>query len=130
MPDAALVDPSGRRQPGTFMISLDIVDGEAVVGVAGEVDMATAPELGTIAFKLCEQRHKRIVFDLSHVDFIDAAGLRVINETALRLRGQAGHLRLRSPSALTARILELVGMDELVEPETADTETTNSKQGR
>ncbi len=115
--DAPFVQDPHNGKGSRFEISLDVVDGEAVVGVVGEVDAATAPELDAIARKLCEQRHSLVVLDLSQVGFIDGAGLRVINQTAQRLREQGGSLRLRSPSTFTARLLELVDMAALVEPE-------------
>ena len=53
--------------------------GEAVVlNVAGEIDLATAPQLGESINAAMEQRPETLVVDLSKVDFLASAGMAVL----------------------------------------------------
>lgn len=52
-----------------------------VVEVSGRIDSATAPELASAFKDLTEQGECNLVFDMSDVDFISSAGLRVLIDT-------------------------------------------------
>ena len=54
-------------------------DGDhAILEVAGEIDLATAPELRAALSDLLEEAHLDLLVDLRQVTFLDAAGLRVL----------------------------------------------------
>ena len=78
----------------------------AWVYVAGEVDLATTPEL---KFVLGEARaHARlVVLDLREVTFIDASGIRAILEAAAEARRRWGRLMLIRGSVPVERMLTL-----------------------
>jgi anti-anti-sigma factor len=57
-------------------VSAVVADKTAIVHVAGELDLATAPELEEVLHGL-ERECARIVLDLSHLAFIDSTGLRL-----------------------------------------------------
>lgn len=78
---------------------------ELVVSPCGEIDLATAPDLGALLDALAPAR-RRVVLDLADVDFMDAAGLRLIARLASRLEASGSELVIRSPAALTRRILD------------------------
>jgi anti-anti-sigma factor len=50
----------------------------ARIRVTGSVDMATVPELDAQLRELCAAGFRRIVLDLSALDFMDSTGLRLI----------------------------------------------------
>jgi anti-sigma B factor antagonist len=83
-------------------------DGSFVLCVRGELDMATAP-LVERALEDCGDDDARVLVDLSGVEFIDAAGLRILNEGEARLRRGGGELLLRRPSWNVRRVLKTVG---------------------
>lgn len=85
--------------------------GFVVVQVAGEVDVATSPQLVRYLRHALLRRSPRVVLDLGQVTFMDASGVRVL----IRARRQAelidGGLYLSDASPPVRRVLELTGMD-------------------
>jgi anti-anti-sigma factor len=83
-----------------------------VLGVAGEIDIASADEFRERLLE-CLERYEALEVDLSGVTFIDSSGLAGL----VRLRTEAEILgkdvALINVSASTARILELTGLQGL-----------------
>ena len=105
---------------GAFGVVIGFDPKQVVVGVRGEVDICTAPELGGLLDAVLDQGHTSIVLDLAEVDFLDAAGLRVIVHVSGRLRSSGGELTLRSASVMIRRILDITGLIALVHVESFD----------
>ncbi len=61
-----------------FAVDVMLDRGEAVVTVAGELDLMSADLLWHETSKLLDARRERIVVDLRKVEFIDSTGLRVL----------------------------------------------------
>ena len=82
---------------------------EVTVVVVGELDLATADELGHAVAQVLAAAVADIALDLRGVDFIDSTGLRML----LSLRNDAkrnGHgLTLVSPAPTVQRIFALTG---------------------
>jgi anti-anti-sigma factor len=98
-----------------FAVRLEYVSGRVVLGVRGEVDVLTAPELGAVFDAVIGRGHRSIVVDLAECDFIDASGLRVL-ATAANLLSQPGAVfKIRSPSAMVRRIFDITGLAGLAE---------------
>jgi anti-anti-sigma factor len=89
-------------------------DDVVVISVAGELDMATAPQLQTHITELLEQGHKRIVFDLADVSFCDSTGLSVFVRAANGCDETDGGVRLAAPQRGVLRILEVSGLVEVL----------------
>jgi len=98
-------------QTADFSVAVAFEGGEHVVMVAGEVDMATAPEFAAAVGTLGGPG-ARLVFDLSSVTFMDSSGLNVIATTLLRLREQGGRACVRGPSALVRQTIKISGLDQ------------------
>ncbi len=84
----------------------------AVLSLAGELDMATAPALRRALDDLGAPG-ATIVVDLAGLEFIDSSGL---NELVLALRRQrddGGDVVLRSPRPHTRKVLEIAGLTQL-----------------
>src|SRR5215203_4349707 len=100
-------EQSSRQRP--FAISVVRGRDEVAVVPVGELDLATADELGREVRQVKAAGVAHIVLDLREVDFIDSTGLRML----LSLRNDAkcnGHrLTLRRPAAAGRRIFELTG---------------------
>jgi len=99
-----------------------LLPNQVVVGVIGEVDMATAPDLGCQLDALVDRGHTDVVLDLANLDFLDSSGLHAIEDTAARLRPAGGVLLIRSPSARTRWLLDVSEVSRLVEFEPSDPE--------
>jgi anti-anti-sigma factor len=79
--------------------------GDATVFVRGEIDLATGPELERVLTELVDRGARRLVIDLSAVDLLAIAGLRVFDVIGQRLVFADGRLRLSHPRPSVARIL-------------------------
>ena len=81
-----------------------------LVKATGRVDSATAPQLEEAFDAIMEDDHYRIVFDMSDVDFISSAGLRVlINTQKTCKRWNRGQLVLASVPERILDALDLAG---------------------
>lgn len=87
----------------------DAPGGASIVVIAGELDLATSPQLLDIASRF-EARSQPVVLDLSAVTFVDSSGVRALLD-AERLAGDKGRrLALYRPSMAVARLLDLVDL--------------------
>jgi anti-sigma B factor antagonist len=89
------------------------VEGWAVVVAAGEIDVANAGELRS-ALVEAVGRASRVVVDLSHVTFLDCAGLSALAMGLRTARRRGGVLRLvAEPNTPVTRLLVLTGLDRV-----------------
>lgn len=84
-------------------------DGSLLLTVRGELDMATAPVVERALDECLESRSAKVLVDVAEVSFIDATGLRVLNDYRRRLLGSGGDLLLRRPSWQVRRVLATIG---------------------
>jgi anti-sigma B factor antagonist len=81
-----------------------------LVKATGRVDSATAPQLEAAFNAIMEDDRYRIVFDMSDLDFISSAGLRVlINTQKTCKRWNRGQLVLASVPERILDALDLAG---------------------
>lgn len=83
----------------------------AVVRVAGEVDMVTAPALESQVVALVRERPRLLVIDLTEVRFFSSAGLAVL-ALAHRESDEGTQLRVVANDPAVLRPLELTGLTE------------------
>lgn len=85
-----------------------------VVGVSGEVDLATA---GAVEQELlrAEVSHDLVVLDLSKTSFMDSTGIHMIISANRRLQERGGRLLVVHGPPHIRRLLELTGVAEHVE---------------
>ncbi len=97
-----------------FGIATSLEGFMAVLSVRGELDASSAPELGDYIDAAIDHGHLFVCLDLSHITFVDGAGLRTIGRRAERLAQSGGALTIRAPSKFVLRLLGIVGMSGLV----------------
>jgi anti-sigma B factor antagonist len=87
-------------------------DGEVHVLVAeGELDMATRAELQRELDALVDGTGRRLLVDLSRLEFIDSAGITTLYQASARF----AHLAVVVvKGSQVARVLELCGMEEML----------------
>jgi anti-anti-sigma factor len=104
---------TGATQPTTPGLSVLVEPhGQAVVlNVAGEIDLATAPQLGDSINAAMEQRPETLVVDLSEVDFLASAGMAVLIGCHQQAQGNL-RFRIVATGSATFRPMELTGMTE------------------
>jgi anti-sigma B factor antagonist len=96
--------------PKSFQVSLDGRGSLVVLRVRGEVDTATAPQMGQ-AIDAQLARRRRVVLDLSEVEFMDLHGLAVLMRASRRTRVEGGSFVVDRPAPCVLRLFELVRMD-------------------
>lgn len=89
-------------------------DGIAVVEVAGEVDVYTAPTLRQHLRDATAGGAQRIVVDMTEVKFLDSTGLGVLVGAMGRIREVDGNLRLVVSSDHILKVLRITGLDGLI----------------
>ena len=78
--------------------------------VSGRIDSATAPQLATALDNITNEGHYKIILDLSEVDFMSSAGLRVLISTQKTCkRYNRGELALALVPKRIHDALELAG---------------------
>jgi len=92
-------------------IGLERAQGHVVITVAGEVDLATAPELAA-ALDEVGADDGPIVVDLTEVGFLDSSGLNVLLQARERLGGGTS-VRLVATRPAILRVLAVTGLDEV-----------------
>jgi anti-sigma B factor antagonist len=87
----------------------------AVVTVEGRIDSATAGEFEDALNELTKQGKNNIVLDLSEVDFISSAGLRVLVTARKAVKSAGGDIVFADSSDQVLETLEIAGLDVLYE---------------
>ena len=96
--------------PKSFQVSLEDRGSVVVVRVRGEVDTATAPQMGQ-AIEAQLARRRRVVMDLSEVEFMDLHGLAVLMRASRRTRTDGGSFAVERLAPCVRRLFELVRLD-------------------
>jgi anti-sigma B factor antagonist len=94
-------------------VQVRLQPGYAVITVAGEVDIATAPRLGQHLATLAGSG-RPVIADLDQVSFIDAAGLRVLAAAARQAAAAGGRLHVVSGRYQVRRNFALTGLDRQI----------------
>lgn len=106
------VDPTGR--PGRLSATPTVIDGIHVITLAGEIDRDTAQVL-LQALPRPDTPRLRVVVDLEHVTFLDSTGINIFVSTHNTLAEEGGWLRLAAPTASVLRVLQIVGIDTVID---------------
>jgi anti-sigma B factor antagonist len=101
-----------RERIVPFSASLVHLDGNALIVVVGELDMATAPDLASALEAFVEGGPPELVFDLSGLSFMDSSGLAVFTKTQRRLREQGRTLSITAPQPNVLKVFEIAGLME------------------
>src|SRR5215217_4724946 len=89
------------------------VDGVRLLEVFGELDLETAPRLCAALDAARVHRVKRVVVDLTGVDFCDSTGLRALIGASTELRVSGGRLAIAClPDGAVARLFRIAGARE------------------
>lgn len=86
-------------------------DGTAIIIVAGELDVATEPELKSFADGVLRGRPDRVIIDVSGLSFIGATGLGLLVVIQREARRQDSVLLLAGVSTRLRRLLEITKLD-------------------
>ena len=85
-----------------------------LVALAGESDMNTREVLGDVLDQAASQPARRVIVDMSALEFIDSTAMHMLMNFRASFTGQGGRLSFAAPQPLVARVLSLSGADQLV----------------
>ena len=97
-----------------------------IIGLEGEVDVYTAPQLKQQMIVLLEKGAREIVVDLTKVDYLDSTALGVLIGGLKRLREVEGNLMLICPSARIRRVFEITGLDKIFDIHNSEGDARNA----
>jgi len=89
-------------------------DGDAVIALDGELDLASAPDLAQLAGELVRNGADNIIVDAQLLSVCDSSGLRILVSIANELRPTGGRVAIVNPQPVVLRVLELTGLDRTV----------------
>ncbi len=99
---------------GEFGVDFVHSDGEALVLLSGELDVATAPALREQLAEFASQGLIHISVDLSALRFIDSVGLSVFVVAKKHLEHMGGSFLLLRPSARIQKLLQVTALAPLL----------------
>lgn len=99
-----------------FRVELAHLDGNVIVVVVGEVDLTTAPEMERVLSEVVESGSTDLVVDMAACEFIDSSGIAAL----LRVNQIAHSLILRSPKVIVRRVIEVLGLNEMLQIEESE----------
>jgi len=97
-PAKATVDPAASGPDTT------------VVGIVGELDLASVDEIELELQALIHAAPERLVFDLSGVTFMDSSGIAML----LRAARRVPFIEVRDPSPIVQMIIRATGLTEVL----------------
>lgn len=99
----------------TFRCTVERDGDVATVMAAGEIDLASSPDLRTELQALLDDGVRRLVLDLSGVSFIDSSGLGVLVGVLKRVEelGDDAGLELRGLTGPARKVFEITGLHEI-----------------
>ena len=90
-------------------ITINMEDKAAVVSAHGRITATTAPEFEKGLAAPLDKGQRILIVDMSGVGYISSAGLRIILQTAKKLKAQQGDLLLASLQSTVKEIFEMSG---------------------
>jgi anti-sigma B factor antagonist len=97
------------------LATADLGNGVSTVSVAGEVDLATAPELKEALAEVINDGARGVLVDLSNATFIDSTTLGVLMGAVKRLRPAGGELAIACHDPNIRKIFEITLLDRVFE---------------
>jgi anti-anti-sigma factor len=87
----------------------------AVLAVAGELDVATAPEFQAALMDAVDRAQTALVVDMGAVSFCDCRGFAALLAAARHADVAGRHMRIVNPTPAVCRLFNLLGGGEMLE---------------
>jgi anti-sigma B factor antagonist len=91
----------------------EIGDAIVVIGLKGEVDLYTCPELKQELLRVINDGATTIVVDLTETTFIDSTGLGVLIRGVERLKTEGGRLAVVCVDPNMVKVFEVTGLNRV-----------------
>jgi anti-anti-sigma factor len=119
--------PAERPPASDFSVSRSEQDDVAIIAVAGELDLSTAPQLSDPLDGVPSDA--RLLVDMTSCEFIDSTGIALLVNTARRLGAGGGALALCGARHQVLRVLQIAGVLDLM-PAAEDREQALERLGQ
>ena len=95
-------------------ISVQKSDQISIVSITGSIDALTADQITGCVDEQINSGEKYLIIDLSEVEFMSSAGLRVILGALKETRKQSGDLYIAGARAGVERVLKMSGFSKIL----------------
>ena len=103
-----------KRGVDQLRVSVTSGDSYTVVALTGESDVYTYDQLRGALEAEVTRGVALLVVDLSGLEFMDSTGVQVLLDIRVMMNDRGGQLALAQPQNTVARVLNLVGADQLI----------------
>jgi anti-anti-sigma factor len=108
--------PPELQGPGAFQAFSARTGDGPVVWAEGELDVCTTSDMARVLSSACPGRSQFLTVDVSHLRFIDAAGLNLLVSTHGRLVADgSGGLVVRGAKGIVRRVFDVTGLASLLD---------------
>jgi anti-anti-sigma factor len=104
-------------------------DDDTVVFLAGELDLATAPELTGVLGPLIARGPQELTLDFSGLSFIDSSGVAALVDSQQRLNEQQRRLSIHRAQHGAVRVFEIAGLVDFLHVQTGHVGDAASSRG-
>ena len=95
-----------------MQIKKSLENGKVVLGISGRLDTTTAPELEKEMENLLSEV-KELVFDMSELEYISSAGLRVLLK-AQKIMNAQGSMKVTNVNESIMEVFEITGFLDIL----------------
>ena len=81
--------------------------------ITGRLDTTTAPNLEAVIQELSEDT-KELVFDMSEVEYISSAGIRVVLNAYKKMHSNQGIMRIEKANDTVREVFEMTGLSDML----------------
>ena len=82
--------------------------------ITGRLDTTTAPNLESVINELSADT-KELVFDMSGVEYISSAGIRVLLGAYKKMNKSSGLMRIEKANNMVCEVFEMTGLSQMLE---------------
>lgn len=84
------------------------------LGITGRLDTTTSPNLESVINGLADGT-KELVFDMSGVEYISSAGIRILLRAYKKMNSAEGEIRIERANDMVREIFEMTGLSQMLE---------------
>ena len=81
--------------------------------ITGRLDTTTAPNLEAVVKDISEDT-KELVFDMSGVEYISSAGIRVLLGAYKKMNSNLGIMRIEKANDIVCEVFEMTGLSQML----------------
>jgi anti-sigma B factor antagonist len=100
-------------QKHALQVAVEELEGIPVLRAAGELDLATIPDLRAVFNEITDRQPRALVFDFGGITYLDSSGLGILVSAKRRLGAYGGEVTVISDASCVLKALQLSGLDQI-----------------